>query len=215
MSLIKRIKYVITHELPGEKAHLDLSPLGRKRSSEALKKAENPRESAVAIVLFQTANGIETILIQRPTYNGNHSGQVCFPGGKMDAIDHDYIDTALRECSEEVGINRQELEHLGALTPIYIPVSNHYVQPHVFYHPSLPITTPDPREVVEIFNFPLDYLMDKKRLKHTQIQLPNGRILKNVPYFDIHKKIVWGATAIILNEFKEVYRKSITNPSEQ
>lgn len=214
MSLIARIKYVIAHKLPGEDAHLDLSPLGRKKSSEAMEKAVNPRESAVAIVLFESENGIETILIQRPIYKGNHSGQVCFPGGKMDADDQDYIDTALRECSEEVGIKPDELDHLGALTPIYIPVSNHFVQPHVFFHPSQPKTKPDPREVDEIFTFPLDYLLDKKRLKRTQIPLPNGRKLEDVPYFDIHKKIVWGATAIILNEFKEVLKRSISEHTD-
>lgn len=214
MNLITRFKHVLAHELPGEKLHLDLSPHGRKKSSEALKSAENPRESAVAIVIFESKHGIETILIQRPVYKGNHSGQVSFPGGKMDPIDRDYIDTALRECSEEVGIEPKELEHLGALTPIYIPVSNHFVQPHVFFHPLLPKTTPDPREVVEIFTFPLDYLLDRKRLKRTQIPLPNGRNLKDVPYFDIHNKIVWGATAIILNEFKEVYRKCIIDFSD-
>lgn len=207
MDFRARIKTILAEELPGEKAHLDLSPLGRKRSSDALRTAKNPRGSAVALVLFKSGSQMETILIQRPTYKGNHSGQVCFPGGKKDAEDHDYIETALRECYEEIGISPQKLEHLGALTPIYIPVSNHYVQPHVFYHESPPKTIPDAREVDEIFTFPLAYLTDQKRLKRKDVLLPNGRILKDIPYFDINNKTVWGATAIILNEFKEVYQK--------
>lgn len=202
---IQELRKKLTQELPGEDAHIAMSPTGRGRSSDALKQASNVRESAVSIVIYEKENGFSSLLIQRPTYKGVHSGQVCLPGGKREDFEKHLHETAMRECMEETGIDQEALELLGALTPVYIPVSNHHVHPYVFYHPSSsPTLTPDPREVVEIIPFELTDLIDDGKIKRTDILVRDDYTLKNVPYFDIQERIVWGATAIILHEFREV-----------
>lgn len=202
---IQELRERLTQELPGEDAHIAMSPTGRGRSSDALKQASNVRESAVSIVIYESKNVFSSLLIQRPTYKGVHSGQVCLPGGKREDFEKHLHETAMRECMEETGIEQEALELLGALTPVYIPVSNHHVHPYVFFHPSsTPSLIPDPREVVEIIPFELSDLIDDGKMKRTDIIVRDDYTLKNVPYFDIENRIVWGATAIILHEFREV-----------
>lgn len=204
MNYLSKIQDVLEHHLPGEEAHLELSPLGRQKSSEALKYVSHYKTSAVAIVLFEKKNQLHTFLTERNAYNGSHSGQICFPGGKAEESDTSFQFTAERECFEETGLSPIKLNVLGSLTPVYIPVSNHYVHPYVFFHEGLPQYTIDPYEVKELFDFPIAQLNTPNSIKKTTILLEKGRKIRNVPYYAIHQKIVWGATGIILNEFKEV-----------
>lgn len=206
MNTLEHIKHVLASQLPGEEAHLALSPMGRKRSSEALVNAQNVKESAVALVLYNKQDELHLLLTERNAYEGEHSGQICFPGGKADQEDGTLQETALRECYEETGIPPEQLTVLGELTPVYIPVSNHYVFPFVCFHYDTPQFNLDPYEVKTIFDFPIISLGHHDLIKTTDLQLTKGKSLKNVPYFDIQNKIVWGATGIILNEFKEVCR---------
>lgn len=201
---IEELKKRLKSELPGEEAHVPMSPIGRGKSSEALKNAREVRESAVAIVIFQEEESFSSVLIQRPTYKGVHSGQVCLPGGKREDFENHLHETAIRECVEETGLNEAHLHLLGALTPVYIPVSNHHVHPYIFHHPNTPSYSPDPREVVEIIPFEIGNLLDDTKMKRTDIMIRENYTLKNIPYFDIESRIVWGATAIILHEFREL-----------
>lgn len=193
-------------QLPGEDCHLEVSPLGRRRSSEALERAVNPKQSAVAIVLFESDGDPHSILIERAIYRGVHSGQIAFPGGKKDTHDATLLDTALRETEEEIGLSGYELELMGGLTPVYIPVSNFIVQPYVFLHHGIPNLVPDTREVVDAFSFSLQGLTGDC-LGSTSIQIDPVNTLENVPFFDIHQKIVWGATALIMNEIRTLIRR--------
>jgi 8-oxo-dGTP pyrophosphatase MutT (NUDIX family) len=203
MSLsIELIKQLLDSDLPGEDAHLAMSPLGRQKSSHAIKEVNDFTESAVAIVLFETEETIKSVLIQRPIYKGSHSGQVCLPGGKKEAFETSLHQTALRECVEETGLITAKLDLLGPLTPVYIPVSNYHVQPYVFHYNDTPEFFPDEREVAEIIPFNLLDILTKENIKTTDIRITTDRILRNVPYFEIRQKVVWGATAIILNEFR-------------
>ena len=204
MNALAKIKHVLQTQLPGEEAHLPLSPMGRKRSSEAIVNAHNVRESAVAVVLYEKENVLHGLLTERNTYNGNHSGQICFPGGKTDKKDASYEATAKRECFEETGISPEKLSLIGELTPVYIPVSNHYVHPFIFHHQGEPKIDSDPYEVKSVFDFPIKALGQPDIIKTTTIELTKGKRLKDVPYFDLNQKIVWGATGIMLNELKEV-----------
>ena len=204
MDIIKQIQHAIQHQLPGEDAHIPMSPLKRKKSSEAYKLASNVKKSSVALILFSKNEELYSILIQRPLYKGNHSGQVCLPGGKYDPEDKDLLDTSLRESYEETGIPRDHLKFLGELTPVYIPVSNYYVAPYVFYINKVPEVFPDEREVQEIFFFKIKEILNKENTKRTTISISENKVLPDIPYFHIKNKIVWGATALILNEFKEI-----------
>lgn len=190
--------------LPGEKAHQKMAPSSRPISSIAVKMADKVRESAVAVVLYKNSGSIECILTQRPEYEGNHSGQVSFPGGKKDPSDLDLEETARRECFEEIGIPTDEGILLGQLTDVFIPVSSFLVKPYVIYHETLPILKKDEREVAEILSFPLFDLKKEELISTMEVHLPNGTIYRNIPYFDLADKKVWGATALILSELREI-----------
>lgn len=199
---IELIKQLLKSDLPGEEAHLDMSPIGRKKSSQAIKQVSDYRESAVALVLFETEETLKSVLIQRPIYEGSHSGQVCLPGGKKEDFETSLDQTAIRECVEETGLITEHLDLLGPLTPVFIPVSNHHVHPYIFHYTETPVFFPDEREVAEILPFNLMDILIKENIKTTDIRITQERILRDVPYFDIREKVVWGATAIILNEFR-------------
>lgn len=203
-NFIDLFKQELAQNLPGEKAHLRMSPSHRPLSSLALQNATDVRESAVAVVLFRNSDQIECILTQRPDYDGNHGGQVSFPGGKKDPEDRDLEETARRECFEEIGIPKNSGILLGQLTDVFIPVSGFLVNPFVYFHEELPLLIKDEREVAEILTFPLFDLKKEELISSMEIHLKNGQIYKNIPYFDLADKKVWGATALILNEIREI-----------
>ncbi|NRA10771.1 MAG: CoA pyrophosphatase [Crocinitomicaceae bacterium] len=171
-----------------------------------MKRAIDYRKSAVGIVLFEEANSIRCVLIQRPQYEGTHGGQVSFPGGKMDATDVDLEYTAKRECMEEIDLEPSLMRTVGRLSEVYIPVSKFLVQPYIFFVDPLPSLKPDEREVDEIFTFEIDNLLNSTRLKRIDLKFKNGFKQKDIPYFDIEGRVVWGATAMILSEFKAILK---------
>jgi 8-oxo-dGTP pyrophosphatase MutT (NUDIX family) len=116
----------LTQELPGEKAHLEAAPF---RSLRLEKEGVKARESAVLVLCYPKNKESYIVLIQRPEYDGAHSGQIALPGGKVEKTDTDIVHTALREANEEVGIVINDVEVVGQLTEIYIPVSNFKVTP--------------------------------------------------------------------------------------
>ncbi|WP_107037984.1 NUDIX hydrolase [Brumimicrobium mesophilum] len=202
---IEDIRKYLTYRLPGEDAHIPMSPMGRGRSSEALSRSINHRESAVALIIYEYQNELKCILTERSPYRGMHSGEICFPGGKMEESDEDLKQTAMRESVEEIGLKYEGFELLGKLTPVFIPVSNFSIQPFVFYYTQAPVFVPNIREVAEIFTFPIQQLFEKDIIKKTRIKLSGNRVLDDTPYFDINNKVVWGATALILHEFKRIF----------
>ncbi len=204
MGFIEEIESRLSSELPGEEVHLEVSPMGRIKSSEAMKSVKFYKESAVAIVLHQKDDDWYSILTQRQAYKGYHSGQVCFPGGKKSESDNDLLEAALRECEEEIGLPPEELQPLGELTPVYIPVSNHYVTPFVFYLKNEIELTLDAYEVKEAFSFNLIDLINPNNFTKGEIQISPSKQLSDIPYFLLNRKIVWGATALMLNELRYI-----------
>jgi 8-oxo-dGTP pyrophosphatase MutT (NUDIX family) len=131
---------------------------------------------------------------------------VSFPGGKKEPEDLDLEYTARRECFEEVGIPIHEGELVGKLTEVFIPVSSFLVQPFVYFHSSKPRLERNLREVEEILHFSLFDLLEEHRVLTMDLLQPNGTKYTDVPYFNLVEKKVWGATALILNELKEVLK---------
>lgn len=203
---VQQLKKALIHHLPGEKAHAKMAPVSRPLSSLALKHATEIRESAVAVVLYEENKLIKCILTQRPEYDGKHGGQVSFPGGKKEPEDIDLEYTARRECFEEVGIPIHEGELVGKLTEVFIPVSSFLVQPYVYFHTDKPPLERNLREVEEILHFPLFDLLEEHRVLTMDLLQPNGAKYTDVPYFNLVEKKVWGATALILNELKEILK---------
>jgi 8-oxo-dGTP pyrophosphatase MutT (NUDIX family) len=136
-----------------------------------------------------------------------HSGQVSFPGGKVEKADRDLAHTALREAEEELGVPQTTVSILGKMTDLYIPVSNFLVHPFIGFTPNKPSFQLQHSEVQQIVEAPLAILLNKANRKTTNLTLPNNVTLKEVPYFDVNGNIVWGATAMMLSEFTAIVKQ--------
>lgn len=119
---IKKIQENLKKELPGEKAHQIMEALSARYLT--LKPTEKTRKSAVLMLLYPINNEIYFPLIVRNSYDGFHSNEVGFPGGRFEISDENLIRTALRETQEEIGVNSDEVKILGTLTKIYIGPSD-------------------------------------------------------------------------------------------
>lgn len=207
-SIEAQLHNAIANYLPGEEAHLAMSPVTRGLSSVARRQAKNIRTSGIAIVLFrkQENNSLSFILIRRSEYKGAHSGQISFPGGKKEELDDTLEDTAIRECLEEIGVDLTLSRKLGKMTSVYVPVSNFDIEPFVFYLEDEPDFIRDEREVQEIFAVTIEDLLDDNNIDTMVIYLGEGIAPMKVPCFRFGSYEVWGATAIILNELKTLFR---------
>ena len=168
-----------------------------------------PPDAKVACVLkllYRRDNAWHTLLIQR-TQNprDRHSGQVSFPGGRFEENDGALVNVALREAQEEVGVLPGQVEVLGRLTELYIPVSNFVVHPFVGLLHGPADFVPQPGEVELVLTPSLDVFTRPENRKQADITVGSGITLKNVPYFDLDGRMVWGATAMILSEFLELW----------
>jgi 8-oxo-dGTP pyrophosphatase MutT (NUDIX family) len=189
--------------LPGLAAQEKMAP------SERLKRY-NPEEpskainSSVLILLYPSEQGLRIPFIQRPLYQGPHSGQISLPGGKCEKTDKNNWETALRETREELGICTDIVEYIGELTQIYIPNSHYYVSPQVGYiHKNLQFN-PSPFEVSEVIEASAQQLLVQpyqiKKIHHIQ------GITIEAPFYDVNGKHIWGATAMILSELIEIIK---------
>lgn len=162
----------------------------------------NPRLSAVVMLLFPKNGLTHFALIRRPDYDGVHSGQMAFPGGKMDDSDSDLNFTATRELQEEVGIHPSEVSLIGELEKVYIPPSKFLVTPFIGMMPDYPTFVKDDYEVAQIVEVPITQLFDESNVKQGTVNVGPQNMKMRVPYFDLMGHMVWGATAIMLNDFK-------------
>lgn len=158
-----------------------------------------PRQSAVMLLLFEHQGEMCFVMIQRPEYPGVHSGQIGLPGGRHEDGET-FLQTAMRETEEEVGVSPEAIEVIGQLTPIYIPPSDFEVHPFVGYVDQRPHWHPDPVEVAAIIEMPLSALLDAE-LKQREMWTLHGMQV-NVPFYAFDSYKIWGATAIMLSELE-------------
>lgn len=202
--LIDRLADRLKGELPGASSHAKMN--ARAVSGQRIKFRNNgeARRGAVLILFYEQCDNIYFILTQRPNYSGAHGGQVSFPGGKQEQDDLNLEETALREAEEEIGIDRRDVRVIGSLSEYYVGASNHLVMPVIGYAQGVPNFTPDSYEVAEILPVLLKDLIDESRLKSTVLEVGENKFQLDAPYFDLNDKIVWGATAGMLNELKDL-----------
>lgn len=157
------------------------------------------KESAVLMLLWENAGNWFTVLMER-TQNGSvHSGQISFPGGKIESEDANARAAALRETQEEIGIIPEDVEILGSLLPVYIPVSRFSVQPFLGMMQTVPTFLPNRNEVHQIIEVPLRELWNKNSREIRELDLGvRGKI--RVPGYVWKEHFIWGATAIMLRE---------------
>ena len=200
--LIEKLKIGIRGTLPGQLAHQEMSPL--KRPSGDFPERSIARLSAVAVVITSVNEVPSIILTQRHEYEGAHSGQISFPGGKKEENDLDLEFTARRECHEEIGIELNPKSLIGSLTEVYIPVSKFIVQPYLYFQLTTDTMTLNEREVREVIHFPIKELQSEDSKSTMDVRAREGLIYRNVPCFRTGEKEIWGATALILNELRHL-----------
>jgi 8-oxo-dGTP pyrophosphatase MutT (NUDIX family) len=205
-AFLSKLKQQLKLSLPGIGVQWEMAHVNRENMRHEDLHPDHYRNSAVLILLVKRPNGFCIPLIERHIYKGAHSGQISLPGGKFDESDITLETTALRECHEEIGI-QNNIEVYGELTPIYIPVSKFMVTPFVAVLNEEDATyILNVNEVQNVIEFPVEDLRSPHIVKETTIE-PTAGIKLKTPYFDIQGKIVWGATAMILNEFKHLLLK--------
>lgn len=190
--------------LPGALAHepLRATPVGELRP--VFEHKSPPKPGSVLILLYPDKNEIKFPLTKRPEYLGAHSGQVSLPGGKAEPGET-AIETALREGEEEIGIRGSDIEVIGTLSNFFVVPSNFLVTPVVGIQHSKPLFTPDPIEVVRVLEGTLSELLREDAV--TVREITAARVYRlNAPHFLIEDEVVWGATAMMLNELRMVVR---------
>ncbi len=191
-------------ELPGEAFHLKMAPI--QRILELKMKAremESAKKAAVLCLFYPKGDSTHFVLILRKTYKGVHSAQIGFPGGKYENNDSSLEETALRETEEEVGVDQNNVEVLKELTEIYIPPSNFFVQPYLGIVHTTPEFIPQEDEVEAILEVPLAEFLDPKNLVTQTLSTSYAKEI-SVPAFELQGHVVWGATAMMLNEVREL-----------
>jgi 8-oxo-dGTP pyrophosphatase MutT (NUDIX family) len=132
-----------------------------------------------------------------------HSSQVAFPGGKVELEDDHLEMTALRETHEEIGIPPNHIKVMRSFSEVYIPPSNFVVQPFLGYSQSELVFVPQPEEVAGIIEMPLAALLDESILIEHRLSTSYANDI-DVPAFKVDNHVVWGATAMMLSELKDV-----------
>lgn len=202
ISFIDNLKKQLLEPLPGAEAQFEMAHIKREK---IVHPPEGYRPSAVLILLYPAKNNEPTILlIERSLYPGFHSGQIALPGGKAEPNEIDLQQTALREFFEETGVVETP-EIIGPLSPMFIPVSKFMVQPYIGFLPSKPEFNINTDEVNQLLELNVSDLLHPEAVKETTME-PRPGLSFSTPYFNVEGKILWGATAMMLNELKWVIR---------
>jgi len=203
--LIGNLKNRLRAKLPGPIAHdvMRAKPIGQLLPTFEHKLP--PKLGSVLILLYEENGSIKFPLIKRPTYTGAHSGQVSLPGGKVE-FDEDVFQAALREAEEEIGVNRKDIQTIGRLSDFNVIPSNFLVAPIIASIEYVPRFVPDAHEVEKIIHADLRDLLSDDAIKESEI-LAAGLYKMMAPHFLIDQEIVWGATAMMLNEFRSVVKE--------
>jgi len=187
--------------LPGFEAQKRMSPSIREHAL----KTHNPNlalDSSVLLLFYPKNGQLYLPFIKRTTGNTNHSGQISLPGGKYEKSDTNRIATAIRETNEELGIDCKKIKILGYLTELYIPVSNFMVLPVLGYCENLPKFKQNAFEVEEVIEMSIKELFSTKN--KDEFTFVKNNITIQAPYFKANNHKIWGATAMILEEMREL-----------
>ncbi|MEM1259346.1 MAG: CoA pyrophosphatase [Bacteroidota bacterium] len=193
--------------MPGEVAHYKMEPEVRRqfREKENLVK-DKAKRAAVMAIFYPKLEETYLLLMLRKEYPGVHSKQIGFPGGKVEKGDKDLLETAKRETHEEVGIMPETIEMVKPLTEVYIPPSNFLVQPFLGLYPETPDFILDPKEVEALLEVHLEDFLDETNLLEQRLTTSYAHDIL-VPAFKLNGYTVWGATAMMLSEVKDLLQQ--------
>ncbi|NNE31951.1 MAG: CoA pyrophosphatase [Winogradskyella sp.] len=202
---VVKIKHL---ELFGETSHAKMSPPYRLKLAEKMKANAASAKKAGVMALFYPNSKGETylVLILRKTYKGVHSAQVGFPGGKYEQEDMELKVTAIRETEEEVGVPKDVVDIVRAISPLYIPPSNYIVHPFVATAKQPLNFVKQDEEVEAIIEVNLMDLLNENNSITTRVPTSFG-VEVDVPAFKLNGHVVWGATAMMLGELKDLLKQ--------
>ena len=168
-------------------------------------KNKNPKIASTLLLIYPKDGKTFFCLIERQEYEGTHSNQISFPGGKNESGES-MKETALRETMEEIGVDPISINIIGELSQVFVPPSNFLIHPFVGYCDFKPDFKANEREVKRIIEVNIDELFKKDviKIKKMSFKKSSGNVNFEVPYLDLNNKIVWGATSVILNEFRKL-----------
>jgi 8-oxo-dGTP pyrophosphatase MutT (NUDIX family) len=170
------------------RSDFDLNP-GAERPAREL------RPAAVLILIIAEGEGPRVLMTRRSDSLASHTGQIAFPGGRLDPGET-VVEAALREAREEVALSVEGIEVLG-LADRYETGTGFLVTPVVAWTTAVPATRPNPDEVAEVFEVPWGFLMDaaNHRQDHYELEGQPRRYFWAMPYGE---RYIWGVTAGIL-----------------
>jgi 8-oxo-dGTP pyrophosphatase MutT (NUDIX family) len=204
---LEYVPKLVDVQLPAKEAHFKMVPLERIESLKNQNLDSFKPKTAAVMMLFYPKNGrTHLVLIVRNSYEGIHSAQIALPGGKYEANDQNYMNTALRETYEEIGIHPSIIEIIMPFTNLYIQASNFMVYPFLGICKEEIVFVPDTNEVAHIIELSLTDFLNDDLIVTTTMSTSYAKKIE-IPAFNIDGHIVWGATAMMLNELKEVLKK--------
>jgi 8-oxo-dGTP pyrophosphatase MutT (NUDIX family) len=193
-------------DLPALSSHLKMAPLERIESLENKQDfIDSARKAAVMMLFYPKGDVAHLVLIVRNSYPGVHSSQIAFPGGKVEKVDLDLQETALRETFEEIGIPTDKINVVRSFSSIYIPPSNFIVYPFMGISATELDFVLQEEEVAGIIEMPVAMLLDDSIIAHKILDTSYANAIE-VPVFQIQEHAVWGATAMMLSELKDVLK---------
>lgn len=176
----------------------------RSSASEARKMHPPVKESAVLMSLFLRNGEWHTVFMMRPDGSSIHSNQISFPGGRIEK-DESAVQAAIREADEEIGVKENQLEIIGKLSELYIPPSHFVVQPFIGIIDPEPVFTPNQEEVHSLIEFPISSFLKDSIVLEKEIFIPTFNRTIRAKYFDVNGMTLWGATAIMIQEFRTLF----------
>ncbi len=195
-TLIEKLSIRINHDLPGKFAQ---EKMFIKPSNNKVKTGGQKKPAAVLILLYPNNEEWCFFLTKRTTIVEHHKGQISLPGGIIEQNESSK-NAALRETHEEIGIKYDKINIIGSLTSYYVPISGFEIFPFLGWTEEKPKTKINNLEVARLISVSTNDLVLDKNYK-----IKNGMILGHpvkIPYFDLCGEMVWGATSVILSEFR-------------
>ena len=199
---ITQLKITITNDLPGKESQQKMR-VNYDQSIELPFSKNNSTPAAVLILLYLEDNEIHFFLTKRSNELEHHKGQISLPGGTQEENEK-LIHTALRETQEEIGINKTSISIIGSMTPLFVPVTGFMIHPFIGYSSNKLEPTPDPSEVEAIFSVNISDLLNEANQTIEKRNIRGYDV--EVPYFKLNNYEVWGATSMILSEFRDLIK---------
>lgn len=193
--------------LKGSPSHYKLAPQINGENFRTFTPSPDAYDSSVLLLLRELEGNLQILFTLRSSNIKSHRGQISFPGGRVETGES-YVETALRETKEEIGILPEKIEILKQLSTLYVPPSNAIIHPFVGILKSDCEFFINQEEVEDAFWVDFNFFLDTNNIIIEKWNF-NGKTV-DVPLWKIHpKQVLWGATAMILSEFIDIYRDNI------